>query len=228
VRSVTKGPAPRNVRPSTQTAQSLKTAAIRFAIALPEANSAQDFARSEFDSLDKRTLRKALAEEQRESCIFCEARINPARSRIDHWEPVSSRPDLALDWRNLHLSCDAAATCDTAKGESTLGLPWPSACPLESWVGFTSDGEIIARSGPHVDALAAALGPSVLNLNHPTLREARRAALNGLREAIALRFTSRTVTKAQRERWATDDLAADPRPPFVSVRAAWLRGDLGR
>ena len=182
--------------------------------------------------------------EQHFLCIYCERELAegfPA-PRIDHWYPLSERPQLALQWNNLYLSCTFVETCDAAKGNSPFrwygsDVPWPLDLPYESVVGFTSRGKAYVRSDVALSegtrqALERGLfggqgdhsahGQNV-NLNHPALITARAAAIHGERGHMA----NRTGSENGREERATVLLERDMRPAFVSIRVAWLRDTLG-
>lgn len=53
----------------------------------------------------KRDLHESLLCEQGWVCCYCGRRIDLAHSHIEHFRPQEARPDLALDYANLHASC---------------------------------------------------------------------------------------------------------------------------
>ncbi|MBF0154001.1 MAG: hypothetical protein HQL64_09710 [Magnetococcales bacterium] len=197
-------------------------------------------ARGHFDRLDKSKLRAVMLREQHHLCIYCERRLggNPI-PHIDHWRPLSRNPDLALHWKNLHLSCANAETCDSAKGDQPLrcdasdpDLPWPTECKFERYVGFTSGGEMYVRNDVGIAVathrgLCYSIGETVLNLNAPALIAARKAAIDSEKSGIARRFKEKTASKTDRDKIADDMLKAAPWPAFVSIRVAWLCKLLG-
>lgn len=69
---------------------------------------------------------------------------------------------------------------------------------------------------------------AILNLNHPTLMEERRAALDSERRRMERDFENRHATRDEREERAARLLGRDRLPAFVSIRVAWLRKRLGR
>ena len=69
---------------------------------------------------------------------------------------------------------------------------------------------------------------AILNLNHPTLAAARRAALDSERTRLDRDFRKRTVSRDVRAARATQLLGRASRPAFVSIRVAWLRKALGK
>jgi hypothetical protein len=64
--------------------------------------------------------------------------------------------------------------------------------------------------------------------SHRSLVAARAAALDSERMRLEREFANRTASKDEREKWATEILAEDPLPAFVSIRVEWLRKRLGR
>ena len=219
--------------------------------ALPKKPNQTNFARSKYEELDNKKLRREMYQEQRSLCVYCERRVvegNPP-PHIEHWRPLSLDPEFALHWRNLYLSCPSRDTCDSAKGGKPLRcddedphLPWPVDLPYEDVVGFTSAGELYVRSDvPLPDAtrraLELAIGDrrtgdrkrsGIVNLNHPALVEERAAAVDSERTRMAKRFKNKTATKQERDQFATHLLDREQFPAFVSIRVAWLRKRLGR
>jgi hypothetical protein len=69
---------------------------------------------------------------------------------------------------------------------------------------------------------------SIVNLNHQALVAARAAALDVERTRVETPFRNRHASREERARLADALLARDRFPSFVSIRAAWLRKQLGR
>ena len=230
---------------------SLRDAEKAYLAALPGVSNQRTFARSKYEDLDNRKLRREMYREQRSLCIYCERQITEghATPRIDHWHPLSRDPDLALHWRNLYLSCPKPETCDSAKGDHPFRwddpdchVPWPVDLQYEDVVGFTSRGEIYVRSdvtlpGAIRRALERAIADrtdgarvrrSIVNLNDPALVKARSAAVRGERKRLAKDFENRTATRDEREERASQLLGRRQLPEFVSIRVASLRKTLGR
>ncbi len=251
MRGVSKPWPPRDVYPDGHHPSSLREAEKAYLDELPEATDKVAYARSEFDRLEKRKLRTEMYREQRSLCVYCERQIaegNPT-PRIDHWRPLSLEPELALRWQNLYLSCHSQETCDCAKGgrpfrwhDADSHMPWPTDLRYEDVIGFTSRGEIYVRSDVALsDATRRALElaiadcpdgdwtrPCIVNLNHPALVEARAAALDSERTRLERAFKDTTASRDEREERATEILAQEALPAFVSIRVAWLRKRLGR
>ena len=137
MRRVLKRRPPANISPPHQQPCSMVQAAAQFKVslaALAEPERKQH-ARDSFDSLHKEKLREALCTEQHGLCVYCESRVkatNPQHT-VEHWNAISHDPELALEWKNLYLSCATRDTCDRAKGSRKLAysdahpsLPWPA------------------------------------------------------------------------------------------------------
>ena len=69
---------------------------------------------------------------------------------------------------------------------------------------------------------------AILNLNHPTLMESRRAALDSERTRLERDFRQRTASREERTERAIELLHRNPLPEHISIRVAWLRKTLGR
>jgi uncharacterized protein (TIGR02646 family) len=253
MRSISKPWPPKNVSPDGQKQCTMQQAERDFQAALRAKNDEEraEYARTQFDSLDKRKLRDVLYQEQRKICVYCERRIEEMSPvpRIDHWCPIHENPELALHWTNLYLSCPTADTCDIAKHDFRLvwddedpDLPWPTEAPYENWIGFTSGGEAYVRTDSPLDeagrkALELAIADrydggrtrkSILNLNHPALVAARKAEIDRERTHLNNNFLDQTATAEERRSLAAALLAKNPYSQFVSIRAAWLRKTLGK
>lgn len=239
MRGLIKGSAPTNVSPPGQQQRSLAEADAAYQLSRATATDPVAHARSEFDAMHKRYLRDLLFVEQSYLCIYCERvidEVNPPPP-IDHWNPLKLFLHAVFDWNNLHLSCRTVDTCDDRKKSFALDLPWPVNFQYEDVLGFTSGGLMYVRTDVQVaaqvrQALAIALddqpGPpsvrSTLNLNHPALRAARAAAIEA-EETIA--ESQPPMNAAQRQQRVATLLAQPRRDDFVSVRLAYLTGQLG-
>ena len=69
---------------------------------------------------------------------------------------------------------------------------------------------------------------AILNLNHPTLVETRRAALDNERTKLERDVGQRNAPQEARAERAAELLGRNPLPEHISVRVAWLRKTLGR
>lgn len=251
MRGISKPWPPTDVYPDDHEPATLRKAEDTYLAELQGMRNQVSFARSEYCRLAKPKLRIEMYREQRSLCIYCERRLSEGfpPPRIDHWQPLSVEPRLALHWKNLYLSCTTRETCDIAKRDRPLRwddtdphMPWPVELQYEDVVGFTSRGEIYVRSDVALpDATRRALELAIadrpdgarvrrgiVNLNHPALVAARAAAIDNERTRIARDFENRTASRHERQERGTRLLGQDPRPAFVSIRVAWLRKTLGR
>lgn len=223
----------------------------QFLAGLPAAVDQSDYARQKFGELEGRKLREVLYQEQGWLCIYCERQIAEANPspRVDHWRPLSKEPKSALHWRNLYLSCTTPETCDIYKEDKEFRcsptdpyLPWPVDHDYDRCIAFTSLGEVYVRSDAPLDeaqrkALAEALGAphddnvkdnGVLNLNHPKLVAARRAALDAEWSRFASLYRDKPATREEREAHRAALHGKRPLPQFVSIRLRWLERSLGK
>lgn len=251
MRGLVKARPPTNVRPDSQTPQRFVDAEREFLDVLASRANRSRFARTEFDQLHKAKLRQVMYGEQKSICVYCERRLSEKEPppHVEHWRPLSAVPELAFRWNNLYLSCTTGSTCESQKGSRPLkaddadpDLPWPTEFAYEGVVGFTSAGHMYVRKDIDItDATRRALElaiddsrqdgelrSSILNLNHPTLLEARRVSLDSERERLKRRSGQHVQSSEERTVRATQILDQDPRPEHVSVRVAWLLDTLGR
>ena len=135
MRGISKPWPPPDVSPDGQIPRRFVDAEREYRTSVGDREEKTEFARSQFDRLDKSKLRTVMYREQRSICIFCESPIGEGhpQPRIDHWKPLSVHHQFALHWRNLYLSCCSTGTCDDAKGDTSLrfqegdsDLPWPT------------------------------------------------------------------------------------------------------
>lgn len=251
MRGLKKPQPPRNVSPDGQQKRTWAQAEKELRDGLPNATNPVAYARLVYDSMEKQKLRAIMYREQGGLCIFCERRIKEGQStpRIDHWRPLSKEPNLAVHWRNLHLSCATEVTCDCRKDETQLraapgdkDLPWPVDHVYEHCVGFTSLGEAYVRTDAPLDdaqrrALTLALGTphsdvvrdnGILNLNHPALVAARVEALDNERSRMERKCKDKTATRDERVARASALLKEQPLHEFISIRVRWLDRSLGK
>lgn len=246
MRGLDKPRQPVNVSPDGQTPRRFADAEDEFVAALSGRPNKVLFARTEFNQLDKAKLRQVMYAEQRSICVYCERRLaeGPSPPQVEHWRPLSKSPELAIHWKNLYLSCTTRDTCDNRKQARRLRtnttdreLPWPVDFAYECVVGFTTAGYMYVRNDVHLDeptrsALELAIDDqddgervrnAILNLNHPTLREARRVAMYAERERQG-KYAPLGEDPVVRARQI---LNRDPLPEHVSARVAWLLASLG-
>ena len=242
---------PANVSPDGQAPRRFIDAEREYLADLRGAADKVRFARAEFDRLDKPKLRQVMHGEQGSICVYCERRLveNESPPPVEHWHPLGGAPKYAIHWHNLYLSCPSSKTCDGRKGGRRLKaddadpeLPWPTRYDYERIVGYSRGGDMYVRSDVQVEgnvrkSLELAIDDgehggvqrkAILNLNHPTLVESRRAALDSERTNLERDVGQRTASREERARRATELLVRNPLPEHVSIRVAWLRKTLGR
>jgi uncharacterized protein (TIGR02646 family) len=234
VRRIQKGPPPTNISPAGRPARTFQQAHLDLQADLGTIAAAQQAARARasFDDLKKDALRDLLYVEQRHVCVYCERRVQETNTPpIEHWDPVRAVPHQAITWENLYLSCPSQATCDDAKQHQQLSLPWPTQRNYELAVGFTSGGEIYVRTNAPISAnehqaLVHALR-RIVNLNHPRLVAARKAAIDAEKKRLEREYPGRHLSGTERTTIATNLLAEARRPEFASIRVAYLQRTLG-
>ncbi len=252
MRGLEKPSPPSNVSPDGQEPRGLADAEEEYLAALPSRTNKVKFAKAAFDGLDKAKLREVMRGEQKSLCVYCERALSESDSspHVEHWRPRSRAPEYALHWRNLYLSCSTRDTCGVRKDDRPLkahdadpDLPWPTELDYEDLVGFTSQGEMYVRQNVRMDgatrrALKLAIDDdhqdearprrAILNLNHPTLVAARRAAMDSEQTRLRRGFGQGTASREQRAARARRLLGRGQLPAFVSIRVSWLRRTLGR
>ena len=252
MRGLEKPAPPSNVSPDGQVPRGLVDAEAAYLAALPSRTNKAKFAKATFDGLDKAKLREVLYGEQKSLCVYCERTISESAPspHVEHWRPRSRAPEHALHWRNLYLSCSTGDTCGVRKDHRPLkaddgdpDLPWPTELDYEELVGFTSRGEMYVRDDVHMDgatrrALKLAIDDdrqeggrprrAILNLNHPTLVAARRAAMDSEQTRWRRDLEQGTASSEERAARANGLLGRSQLPAFVSIRVSWLRRALGR
>ena len=242
---------PANVSPDGQAQRRFVDAEREYLADLQGAPDKVRFARAEFDRLDKPKLRQVMHGEQGSICVYCEQRLeeNESPPIVEHWRPLSGAPEYAIHWHNLYLSCPSPESCDGSKGARRLAvddggpeLPWPTEFAYERIVGYGRGGDMYVRDDVQIDgkarkALELAIDEgehggeqrkAILNLNHPTLVESRRAALDSERAKLERDVGHRTASREERAKRATELLGQNPLPEHISIRVAWLRNSLGR
>ena len=251
MRGLEKPRPPANVSPDGQAPRRFVDAEQEYLAELGSRANKTRFARSEFNRLDKAKLREVMHGEQGSICVYCERRLSEGvpPPQVEHWRPVNGAPEFAIHWNNLYLSCPTRDTCDSRKRDRRLKakdtdpeLPWPTEFPYERAVGFTTAGRVYVRTDVSLDeptrnALELAIDDrehggqkrsAILNLNHPTLREARRMALDNEQTRLERSFSEHAPSAEDRATRATQILARDPLPEHVSIRVAWLLDTVGQ
>jgi hypothetical protein len=125
---------------------------------------------------DYESYRPWLRDEFAFRCVYCLIREvwGPFKGvyALDHFLPVASRPDLALDSDNLLYGC---VSCNLSKGR--LETPDPLSCLLDPVVQVSEEGTIHASTPPARKLI------DLLGLNRPRLREFRELWISIVRLA---------------------------------------------
>jgi hypothetical protein len=115
---------------------------------------------------DHESYRPWLRDEFAFRCVYCLIRENwrPFQGvyALDHFLPVTARPDLAVEYDNLLYAC---VSCNLGKG--SLQTPDPLVSLIDPEVTVSSDGEI------HGQTAEARKLIELVGLNRPRLREFR-------------------------------------------------------
>jgi uncharacterized protein (TIGR02646 family) len=250
MRRISKPWPPQNVSPQGQAPQSLKEAEKHLRKSLQGIDDRAKRSlrsRDRFDSLDKKKLREVLLKEQRHLCVYCQRWLEGSNPPIEHWQPLSEVPELALRWENLYLSCSTRSTCDSVKKSYRLAwdkadddLPWPTDAPYHDWIGYTKLGKAYVRTNAPLStarrkALELALEDrsdgnrkSILNLNDRKLVAARKGVIDSERRFLRKSFGDRRVSLEERAARAERLLSETEYREFISVRVAWLTKTMGK
>lgn len=122
---------------------------------------------------DREELWEALIEMQRNTCVYCEARLE-ADSHIEHFAKRRSRPDLTFAWSNLFSSCSRGNCCGHFKDSASnphryyqlQDLIKPDSEDPWTYLVFGSDGRVSVREGISADGQKKGQKTiNVLNLN---------------------------------------------------------------
>ncbi len=142
-----------------------------------------------FGKPEKNDVHDALLTEQGHICCYCESRISPQISHIEHFQPRSKHSKLSLEYANLLAFCP---------GKSEDPRPKPSHCgpqkdnwydthllvsPLDpnctDFFRFTEAGEILPTHDLS-KATAATTTIEKLGLNIDKLKRLRKSAIEGV------------------------------------------------
>lgn len=133
----------------------------------------------------KRQIHEALLKEQGFLCCYCEVRVTIYGRHVEHFRPRENYPGLALDYANLHCSCQRELSpgeprrCGYRKGswfdEDLLVSPLTSDCEVR--FRFTANGDIFPRTAQDAGASATI---QKLGLNIYKLRALRASVVDAL------------------------------------------------
>lgn len=161
----------------------------------------------DLDSVTKNELRASLLKEQGYICAYCMKRIGRDRDedgycddvKIEHVVPraytktIPEMEMMEIDYSNLVAVCTGKSNgmthCDTSKENNLISFD-PCNPAIETSIKYgLKDGTISSSNESWNDDLNS---QSKLNLNHPTLKINRKAALNGLIRVLDKKKWSRT------------------------------------
>ena len=251
MRGLEKPAPPSNVSPDGQAPRGLVDAEAAYLAVLPSRTNKAKFAKATFDGLDKAKLREVLYGEQKSLCVYCERTISEGdpSPHVEHWRPRSRAPEHALHWRNLYLSCSTGDTCGVRKDHRPLKAGRRSGPSLAHRTRLRRVGRLHqpgrdvrprrrthGRGNPQCPRAGHRRRPAkggrprraILNLNHPTLVAARRAAMDSEQMRWRRDLEQGTASSEERAARANGLLGRRQLPAFVSIRVSWLRRALGR
>ncbi|MBD2654864.1 MULTISPECIES: retron system putative HNH endonuclease [Synechocystis] len=130
----------------------------------------------------KKTIKQALMQEQGYICCYCEQRLDPDDSHVEHFRPQSKFPLNSLDFDNLLCSCQDQIKKGEPRHCGKLKDNWfdpalllsPLDPKCETSFQFTADGYIQPR---YEQDQAAITTITKLGLDIPALRALRRQAI---------------------------------------------------
>jgi len=137
----------------------------------------------------KLCLKAALTREQGGLCCYCEQKLTPQDSHIEHFRPQSDPETDPLDYTNLLCSCQSPDRLDRGEPRhcgsrknnwfDSQGLISPFDLTCESQFRYTGDGHIQPTSTETDNRRTIAARTTIdrLGLNLPKLQAMRRAAI---------------------------------------------------
>ncbi len=153
-----------------------------------------------FQKPEKLEVHRSLLIEQGYVCCYCGQRIAKDESHIEHFQPRTSFPELALSYTNFLASCpgyteetetsDPIAKrsqefCGQQKGawyDATLTVS-PLQPDCATYFRYTGQGDILPTQD-QTKALAAQTTIEKLALNHLQLKRGRERAIDGILQDI--------------------------------------------
>lgn len=186
----------------------------------------------DYPSTYKNRLRTALVTEQQGLCCYCMSHIRnePDKMKIEHWHCQAHYPHEQLVYRNLLGAClggegqpQRNQHCDTRKGDSYLR--WNPAEPthqVHTRLIYERDGTIKSDDPEFNRQLN-----EVLNLNHPRLKNGRKAVLDGVLEW--LKKYRWPISRQRLEKAIADkSVPFGDLSPYNQVAIWWLKKKLSR
>ena len=185
---------------------------------------------SDFDSIRKEPVRRALLKEQGYLCAYCMSRIedNAHSAKIEHYKPRSAFPALQMDYGNMLAVCHggeggdpAHYTCDKSKGNQCLHINPQERSHMET-IYYHDDGRIDATNGTFRADI------ETLRLNDSGLVGKRFAALSALKEHLHDTFGTRKASQKRLKNLLRKYTAQMPRQPFCGILLWYLQKRLKR
>lgn len=135
--------------------------------------------------LDRRDIRNALVNLQKQICAYCEVRIDLDNSSVEHFRPKKLYKHLTFVWENLFACCTKsfnAPCCEDKKGSrDTKDAISPAEKGCENFFQYLSNGKITPsyKISDH-DKKRAENTISLLGLNRPNLVNRRKSIYRAL------------------------------------------------
>ncbi|GEM_PF-1121481 len=150
--------------------------------------------------VEKDDLRQKLHSEQNGLCCYCMSQIQtPTADKmvIEHFKPQSKYPELQLEYTNLLASCTGGQNglkhlrhCDETKKETEIALN-PNDKKVMQLIKFDANGTVFTENLKLNIEL-----DNILCLNIRTLKQQRRAIIDGINSLISSEFKSKIISKS--------------------------------
>lgn len=189
----------------------------------------------------KAEIRDTLVAEQHGLCAYCMRRIHATDRdmKVEHWQCQDHYPERQLDYSNLLGACKGhegeapnSQTCDTCKGNATLKFnPADPSHDVSAKITYRSsdggiespDEEFSLQIGKEGSSCHKADG-TILNLNHPLLKENRKKVLIGLSKILGA--SPGTRTESEIKDLIRKQIEKSIWPEYVGVTLYWLSRSL--
>ncbi|MCL6442421.1 MAG: TIGR02646 family protein [Alicyclobacillus sp.] len=130
----------------------------------------------------KHLVQESLIREQHHVCCYCGIPITLETSHIEHFKPQSRFPNLALDYGNLHASCQYRDSCGHNKGTAYGRILSPLQPDCETYLHYREDGKVEVSRSIEADPWKRDTARNTiqrLGLNTDRLVARRRAVIEG-------------------------------------------------
>ncbi len=187
--------------------------------------------KANYDNYPKKDeVRDSLYNEQRGLCCYCLGPILPEinNMKIEHFQCQANFPALQLDYRNMLGACMGnegrpreEQHCDSFKANNPLTFnPTNLYLPIQNLIQYGTNGTISSTNADLNQEIN-----EVLNLNLITLKNTRRAILEGFIK-VATKKREGKLKKDVLHRWLGDWSGATHRGmlrPYNQVVVYWLQ-----